>query len=426
MSGNHDAAHTGVDEEPRPPRPGLQAVALALVAVLTVALAVFVNSGDPALPEPAEAAGGVDTWAWTRIADEQPWRGRAGLHVVELDGAFLLMGGRTPERSTVPGAGTIWGDVWRSTDRGRTWEVVREQDRPGAWAPRAYFQAVAHDGYAYVLGGQDFRVVPSGCPAGIPGCPPEVPTSTFFNDVWRSRDGVEWERRTDAAPWAGRSGLRAVSFDGWIWIFGGSRNDDSAVVGAQGPVREYFNDVWRSRDGSEWEQVTGDAPWAPRAGAVVVVRDGELYLLGGEAGFTCTPLPDCEPPYFNDVWRSADGAEWEQVTEAAGWSPRPGHQCVVTEEFICFGGFGLEENPSDVWTSSDGRRWRLVSEEPWNAQDPTEVRYDFEAFSSREGGEWEVFTFGGDRETFDFTDPTNYTRVDDDVWRFGPAHSAPD
>ena len=30
------------------------------------------------------------------------------------------------------------------------------------------------------------------------------------------------------------------------------------------------------------------------------------------------------------------------------------------------------------------------------------------------------FTFGGDRETFDFTDLTNYLNVDNDVWRFSP------
>ena len=31
-----------------------------------------------------------------------------------------------------------------------------------------------------------------------------------------------------------------------------------------------------------------------------------------------------------------------------------------------------------------------------------------------------VLTFGGDRETFDFTDPENYLRVDNDVWTFAP------
>lgn len=42
------------------------------------------------------------------------------------------------------------------------------------------------------------------------------------------------------------------------------------------------------------------------------------------------------------------------------------------------------------------------------------VEYDFEGFAVGEV----VFTFGGDRETFDFTDPRNYLRVDHDVWRY--------
>lgn len=31
-----------------------------------------------------------------------------------------------------------------------------------------------------------------------------------------------------------------------------------------------------------------------------------------------------------------------------------------------------------------------------------------------------VLTFGGDRETFDFSDPDNFRRVDNDVWQFFP------
>ena len=35
-----------------------------------------------------------------------------------------------------------------------------------------------------------------------------------------------------------------------------------------------------------------------------------------------------------------------------------------------------------------------------------------------------VLTFGGDRETFDFTDPENYLRIDNDVWTFAPPASS--
>jgi hypothetical protein len=87
---------------------------------------------------------------------------------------------------------------------------------------------------------------------------------------------------------------------------------------------------------------------------------------------------------------------------------------VVYDNIVCFGGFGLPENPMDVWVSPDGATWEQVSDSPWNAVDPEEVKYDFEGFAVGD----EIFTFGGDRETFDFTDPDNYLRVDNDVWRY--------
>lgn len=78
-------------------------------------------------------------------------------------------------------------------------------------------------------------------------------------------------------------------------------------------------------------------------------------------------------------------------------------------------------NPMDIWISKNGEDWTQISESPWNAESPEEVKYDFDALVSsggRLGQKPAIFTFGGDRETFDFTDPTNWLNVDNDVWRF--------
>ena len=67
--------------------------------------------------------------------------------------------------------------------------------------------------------------------------------------------------------------------------------------------------------------------------------------------------------------------------------------------------------------------WREVSAPVWNAASPVEVKYDFDALvvgSQGWRGQQALLTFGGDRETFDFGDPLNYTRVDNDVWRYVP------
>ncbi|MGI9613481.1 MAG: hypothetical protein ACR2QO_11260 [Acidimicrobiales bacterium] len=378
----------------------------------------------------------LESYRWEQVADDAPWGGRAGLRVVEFDDALFLLGGRTPRQSTIPGDSEIWADVWRSDDLGVTWNPIATGESGPPWPARAYFQAVTTDDEILVLGGQDYGLEENPFCALLeqgleppPGlgidpdapCPEFLPTSQFFNDVWASPDGIDWEQRTDDAPWTGRAGLSAAVLGDYVYVLGGSRNDDTAIIGANGPTREYFNDVWRSTDGVEWELATDDAPWAPRAGASVETRGDYLWVFGGEAGFVCEPVGDCVPPYFNDVWRTTDGADWEEVSASAGWSPRPGHQCEpVGAEFVCFGGFGLEANPADVQSSADGASWTELSEPAWGADDPDDVRYDFESITVDTDDGPVVLTFGGDRETFDFDDPENYLRIDDDIWRFGP------
>jgi hypothetical protein len=409
-----------------------------LLAALCLPLAAA--AAEPARPAPAAGAGPLDfdTYDWQLVNPRAPWAARAGLQVVELRGALYLMGGRTPIDPAlvpVPGASVLWSDVWKSSDLGSSWEEVLPGGGAGHWPARAYFQALEHRGALVVLGGQNFNLVPNpGCaflPPGVPCVPPLVPRSDFFNDVWASADGVNWQQLTAKAPWAGRAGLSAISFRGEIFVMAGSFNDDPAIVGGP-PVRVYFNDVWKSRDGRQWELVTAKAPWAPRAGGVLVAKDGFMWMIGGEDGFLCDPSrPDRCPPYFNDVWRSRDGRQWQRVTPAAPWSPRPGHQVVVVHDhFVLFGGFGISpdpsdpfrpSNPTDMWTSRDGAQWSKLANPPWNAGGPADIKYDFKALTvraTRSGPSQQVLTFGGDRETFDFGDPLNHLRVDADVWRW--------
>lgn len=357
-------------------------------------------------------------YEWNQInSTNEQWAARAGLQVLNLNNRLYLMGGRTPIDPAIlpiPGASMIWGDVWESDDRGKTWNQILATDDFNHWPARAYFEGVTKGKHMYVLGGQNFFAFEN---PGTNG-PPFISGSEFFNDVWRSRDGVNWKQMTADAGWEPRAGLSAVTFRNEIYVMGGSQNDDDSIVGPGGPVRIYFNDVWKSKDGKNWKQVTANAPWSPRAGARVVVKNGYMYLIGGEVGFVGFP-----PPYFNDVWRSRNGRDWELVTANAPWSSRPGHMCVVLQDHIVlFGGFGLgfdlsvPANPMDVWISRNGKNWVQVDDMPWNATSPADVKYDFDALAIGN----KIYTFGGDRETFDFSDPFNYLNVDNDVWTYAP------
>ena len=413
-------------------------------------------------------------WSWEEVNNNANWSPRAGLQVLNHQDQFILFGGRTPldpNITPVPGASIIHGDVWSSSDKGVTWERILESNStpPGFppnpnltshWANRSYFQALNKGDEMFIIGGQDFNIItvpnpdfPDNCPeAPFPGAPNppceptmQVPFSQFFNDVWKSSDGINWSRIIDnqiinpeepnPTHWVGRAGLSAVVFNDYIYVMGGSVNDDTAIVSGA-PARQYFNDVWRSSNGSSWEKVN-NAPWAPRAGGITVVKDNYMYMIGGEEGFTCpfdpnyppTQQPPClDPPYFNDVWRTQNGVDWELVTDDAPWVARPGHQVVVAQNrLVLFGGFGLgpdnginPANPMDIWISNNGSNWKKVSDSPWNANNPSEIKYDFDAVVVEgEGNNSDmIFSFGGDRETFNFFDPFNYLNVDNDVWRF--------
>ena len=86
---------------------------------------------------------------------------------------------------------------------------------------------------------------------------------------------------------------------------------------------KYHADVWRSRDGANWELVADNCPWAPRCmiGGSAVLH-GKIYLMGGGT----YDLPDhAHRLYYSDCWSSSNGADWECVSSACPWEARSYH-----------------------------------------------------------------------------------------------------
>lgn len=180
--------------------------------------------------------------------------------------------------------------------------------------------------------------------------------ATASNEVWSSADGVNWDCVTDEAAWSARQAAGLTVFNDELWLLGGVQK---YYFGTQEDLR---NDVWRSADGATWECVTEQAPWAPRAYHQVVAHDGKLWVMGGG-----NYLPTYEAR--NDVWCSSDGKNWECVCESAPWSPRLWFSATVYRGRMWVLG-GWSNNPSqnwgDVWHSVDGRTWeKLETKTMW-------------------------------------------------------------
>ena len=167
------------------------------------------------------------------------------------------------------------------------------------------------------------------------------------NSVWSSTDGSQWKLETASAEWSPRMSGGLLVFKDRLWLMGG--------------VQKYYfgndddlkHDVWSSADGVHWEQVTAEAPWQARAYIAPLAHDGRMYVFGGG-----NYLPNYQS--HNDVWSSDDGVTWREETDCAGWSPRIWFSAVTYRDRMWILG-GWSNNPSrnwpDVWHSSDGKTW---------------------------------------------------------------------
>ena len=160
------------------------------------------------------------------------------------------------------------------------------------------------------------------------------------NDTYNSTEGISWTHQTAGPAYPARTGLTCLAFDAGsgekMWIIGGY----------SGGV---LNDVWTSTDGKAFYEVIGGNRFPARQEHQSVVFDdgggSQMWVIGGTGAVT-----------YNDVWKSADGADWTCVTGNAEFSPVSGHQCVVFQNKIW-----LIKNNREVWWSSNGSYWTAAT-----------------------------------------------------------------
>ena len=179
---------------------------------------------------------------------------------------------------------------------------------------------------------------------------------------------LDWVKVTGEASWQPRDSSVELVYKDRLWIMGGWFSSYAS------PPR----DVWSTPDGKEWKMVVKEAAWKHSDFSMATVFKDKMFFMGG---WHNGRLPDHSAS--NQVWSSTDGAKWDQVTEAAAWSPRiAGGLVVFKKKMWLLGGtenyyFGDQTSlKNDVWSSEDGRdlEARETAHAGWSPRGLSSVR----------------------------------------------------
>jgi len=277
---------------------------------------MWIVGGNDAVNMRDEIWSSSDGGAWTPTPAGARFPKRGGKGLVWFNNQLWISGGASGADNA-----TQFADVWNSADGG-TWTRATQN---AAFGQRYAHAMVVFNNEMYVIGG--------------------IAASTYQSDVWRSRDGVTWTQVTASAAFGARYRAKPAVFGGRLWIFGGS--SASGVL----------NDAWSTADGANWQRETGTLTPQARSDFGLTIHGGRLFLSGG---FAVVP-PNGTPTYYDDVWSSADGITWTQVTTGPKFSGRRSQGFLSFDDKLwVLGGFDDKYPRNDVWSSDDnGAHWRM-------------------------------------------------------------------
>ena len=169
----------------------------------------------------------------------------------------------------------------------------------------------------------------------------------FSNDVYTSADGLTWNEVNSDPGFLARSLHQTIVFNEKLFIVGGVRSDG------------FGSDVWSSSDGINWDmEASGQFSGRERFG--MVEFNNLLWIFGGSNN-----LGELHQ-FTGDIFKSADGKNWEEVTIISENHPmsRMNFYTFVFNDKIWIIAGNSEEDYStistEVWNSSDGEYWELI------------------------------------------------------------------
>ncbi len=306
---------------------------------------------------PAGSSGEPAKWVWKQVTDSAAWAPRDGAGALVFKGQMWLLGGWNPsDRVHFPRICN--NEVWSSVD-GARWSLVKPNtfkdagfDAEGDWEGRHTAGYAVYKDKMWIVGG-------------------DANQKHYQSDVWNSSDGKTWTyvNKGWPVPWGPRVLHYTVVFKDRIWVMGGQ------ALPQFGPAKEAFHrDIWTTANGIDWTQVKPKEPyWSARGmiGGSVVFKDRIWFLGGGTYDTPTMPKRN----FYNDVWSSPDGVQWERHVEAAPWPPRQYHDVAVFDGhmWVLEGYHKKSGNRKDVWYSADGVNWHEIPNTPWKPRHAASV-----------------------------------------------------
>lgn len=165
------------------------------------------------------------------------------------------------------------------------------------------------------------------------------------NDLWISKDGVEWDLKKQNLDFSPRKDFQITEFKNKYYMSGG--------VDRSG---KYKNDIYRSSDLINWVKIVGKAEWSPRKDHGFISKGKYLYIIGGNSKGTLK----------NDIWRSEDAIHWNIVNEKVPFSARTSFKTInVKNKVIILGGHTENGTISEIWSTTDLINWKKEKTPQW-------------------------------------------------------------
>lgn len=321
-------------------------VSNALIRLLIPGQGAFLRTFDMIASSEAE-------YSWTLVANNNAaFPGGDGRGALVFNNKMWLLGGWNPA-DTANYPRITSNDIWSSGD-GLTWALEKANTYDANWDPAVDWEGrhtagyAVYDGALWVLGG-------------------DANQGHYQNDVWNSTNGMDWTKIDNHVPWDDRVLHHTVTFQDKIWVMGGQ----SMPVFIQGPD-VFYRDIWNTTDGTNWTQVIPVEPYWSARGLICgqAVFNNRIWILGG--GRYDTPTKPRE--YYNDVWSSADGVNWDLHTTDAPWDPRLYHYVLTFDNRLwVIEGYQAPLEMNDVWYSDDGENWYSLPFVPFNPRHASSV-----------------------------------------------------